>query len=134
LAILAKKAGRPEDLQLDLQEGSARIEPVKLLKLAEELLDNAFKFSSAGTPVTVTGRSESNYYILTMADRGRGMTPEQIASVGAYMQFQRHIYEQQGSGLGLAIVQRLAALYGGSLTIESNPEIPGTIVQVILPA
>lgn len=131
--IWAKKAGRQGDLQIDLQEGEARIDTVKLLKIAEELLDNAFKFSSVGTPVHISGRWEANYYILTVADRGRGMTPEQIASIGPYMQFQRQKYEQQGSGLGLAIVQRLAALYGGSLTIESNPDAIGTIVRVVLP-
>ncbi|WP_199249101.1 response regulator [[Phormidium] sp. ETS-05] len=134
VAIWGKKAERQGDLQIDLQEGEVKIDPLKLLKIAEELLDNAFKFSSPGTPVTITGRSESNYYILTVADRGRGMTPAQIASVGAYMQFQRHIYEQQGSGLGLAIVKWVAELYGGSLTIESNPDGTGTIVRVALPS
>jgi signal transduction histidine kinase len=49
------------------------------------------------------------------------MTSEQIANLGAYMQFERKLYEQQGSGLGLAIAQRLAQLHGGELTIESSP-------------
>jgi hypothetical protein len=31
------------------------------------------------------------------------MTAEQIRNVGAYMQFERKLYEQQGSGLGLVI-------------------------------
>lgn len=60
------------------------------------------------------------------------MTETQIENLGAYMQFDRDLYEQQGSGLGLIIAKRLTELYGGKLMIES---LPGqkTSVQVELP-
>jgi signal transduction histidine kinase len=57
------------------------------------------------------------------------MTREQIADIGAYMQFERKRYEQQGSGLGLIIARMLAQLYDGELHIESLPD-QGTIVTV----
>ncbi len=60
------------------------------------------------------------------------MTPEQVADIGAYMQFERKFYEQQGSGLGLTIAKRLAELHGGTLSIQSEPE-SGTTVVVKLP-
>ena len=71
-------------------------------------------------------------YKLTVIDSGQGMTEAQIANLGAYMQFERNLYEQQGSGLGLIIAKRLIELYGGKLTIES---LPGqqTSVHVVLP-
>jgi signal transduction histidine kinase len=40
------------------------------------------------------------------------MTASQIRNLGAYLQFERQLYEQQGSGLGLAIAKHLAELYG----------------------
>jgi two-component system, sensor histidine kinase and response regulator len=67
-----------------------------------------------------------------VSDRGRGMTRQQIADIGAYMQFNRKIHEQQGSGFGLVITKRLAELHNGTLTIESTPE-QQTTVSVTLP-
>jgi signal transduction histidine kinase len=60
------------------------------------------------------------------------MSAEQIASIGAHMQFERKFYEQQGAGLGLFIARRLTELYGGQLVIES---VPGqkTLVRVVFP-
>jgi len=81
----------------------------------------------------VTGQVEHGVFTLSVRDKGRGMTAAQIADVGAHMQFERRIHEQQGSGLGLAIVRRLAELYGGELTIESEPN-QFTLVRVTLPA
>ncbi|WP_017720851.1 hybrid sensor histidine kinase/response regulator [Kamptonema formosum] len=128
----AKQADRLGDLQLKLEESRVKISENHMAKLLKELIENAFKFSTAGTPVTVTGKADGNRYILSVTDRGRGMTAEQIADVGAYRQFERKLYEQQGSGLGLAIAKRLAELYGGQLKIQSAPQ-QETAVGVTLP-
>lgn len=128
----ANKENRGSDLSLQLLDVGVGIASKFLAKIVEELLDNALKFSTPGTPIWLINEQENNYFILSVSDRGRGMKPEQIAKLGAYMQFERKLYEQQGSGLGLAIAKRLAELYGGKLQIES---IPGeqTTVKVFLP-
>jgi signal transduction histidine kinase len=129
----AQSVERADDLRLELQEVEAigaSEEYVK--KIVEELVDNAAKFSEAGTPITVIGSVDGDQYLLCVSDKGRGMTSEQIASIGAYMQFNRRIYEQQGSGLGLVISKRLAELHDGEMVIKSVPE-EGTQVCVRLP-
>ena len=69
---------------------------------------------------------------LHIVDHGRGMTPEQIDDVGAYMQFNRKFYEQQGSGLGLAIARRIAEIHNGSFVIQSVAN-QQTTVSIFLP-
>jgi signal transduction histidine kinase len=129
---VATRADRQADLKLNLQNLTIQISDLKLSKVVEELTDNAFKFSKAGTPVTLDSVVTEQGLSLSITDQGRGMTADQIASLGAYMQFERKFYEQQGSGLGLAIAKRLVELHGGTLTIESIPKHQ-TIVQITLP-
>jgi signal transduction histidine kinase len=117
---LAAKYRRQEDVAIEVEEASLPIQPDNFRKIVEELVDNAIKFSKAGSPVIVNGRIQLDSYILTISDRGRGLAPEQIARIGPHMQFDRKYYEQQGSGLGLIIAKRLTELYGGYFSIEST--------------
>ena len=57
---------------------------------------------------------------LTVTDQGRGFSTDHITKVGAYMQFDRKMQEQQGQGLGLTIAKRLTELHGGTLAIQSQ--------------
>ena len=125
--IQAQRVGREADLQMDLQDCSVKIAKVRLEKIVEELIDNAFKYSPPGTSVRVVSTQVKQMFTLSITNQGRGMTAEQIAKVGAYMQFERKVYEQQGSGLGLIIAKRLTQLLGGELSIESIPEKQTTV-------
>ena len=73
---------------------------------------------------------DAQRFTLTVHDHGRGMTREQIAKIGAFMQFNRKRYEQQGVGLGLALVFRLAELNRGQVHIVSEPD-QGTTVTIV---
>lgn len=129
---IAKAANREGDLKLNLPNTEVKIYEPHFQKIAEEIIDNAFKFSLAGTPVEVCGEISNDWFKFYVCDRGRGINPEQIASVGAYMQFDRKLYQQQGSGLGLVIAKRMTQLHGGDFRIESIPGVQ-TTVTVTLP-
>lgn len=130
---LAKAATRAADLQLELADGSVRVVDDLFTKLVAELIDNAFKFSVAGTAVRVESSLSDGEYTLSVADRGHGMDAGQVAGIGAYSQFNRKSNEQQGAGLGLAIARRIVELHGGQFGIQSEPGA-GTTVTVKLPA
>ncbi len=116
----AKDMKREDDLILELADAYVRISPTNFEKIFTELLDNAFKYSQPGSPVSVKTVISGNLWILSITDRGRGMTKEQIANIGAYIQFDRKHHEQQGLGLGLTIAQLLAQLEGGMFSIKSH--------------
>jgi two-component system sensor histidine kinase/response regulator len=128
----AELHGRITDLDLDLSGGYVAISEEHFSKICDELLDNAFKFSPKGSKVSVSTIVEGCDFVLTIADCGRGMTAKQIASLGAYVQFERTSHEQQGTGLGLTIAKRLAEIYGGRMEFDMSSG-QGLTVRVHLP-
>lgn len=129
---IAETMRRSADLTLVLQDRRVPMAEEYLSKIVDELLQNAFKFSKPNTPVRVVLETRGGAHVLSVTDQGRGLSPEQIAKIGAYMQFDRKMQEQQGLGLGLTICRRLADMHGGTLTIQSQPGA-GTTVTVRLP-
>jgi signal transduction histidine kinase len=128
----ALSAGRAADLALELTDWPIAISEDNLAKIVDEIIENAFKFSAVGTPVRVTLMETPEHLLLAIVDQGRGFSTEHIARIGAYMQFDRKIQEQQGQGLGLSIAKRLTELHGGTLSLQSDGAA-GTSVLVKLP-
>jgi signal transduction histidine kinase len=132
---LARQANRYPDLQfnfvseVDAESVVVRLPESYLSKIVEELVDNALKFSEPGTPIIVQSQLQNQQFWLSVSNQGRGMTPGQIASLGAYMQFDRKSYEQQGTGLGLSLVKQIASLCNGSFQIHSVPG-ESTVIQI----
>jgi signal transduction histidine kinase len=131
-AAQAAQANRSQDLSLELADIPVPLAEEYLAKVVDELVQNAFKFSRAGSPVQVKLSEVFNAIALSVSDRGCGFAPEQITRVGAYMQFDRKMHEQQGQGLGLTIAKRLVELHGGTLSIESEKDA-GAVVTAKLP-
>jgi len=122
---------RTGDLSLSLDNAGVLMHEEYVQKIVDEVIDNAFKFSDTGTPVEITTTINGSYS-LAVRDHGRGMTPDQLKQLGAFMQFNRKHYEQQGGGMGLTIARGLAQLHGGNLTVQSGAGA-GTMVVITLP-
>lgn len=96
-------ACRADDLVMNLENVEISMIERDFLSLIDELADNAFKFSKAGSSVVVSSKLKDKMFHLSITDHGRGTTEAQIAKVGAFLQFDRKKHEQQGMGLGLQI-------------------------------
>ena len=103
----AKLCDRLDDLELDLAEFDLAISSEDLIKITDELIDNAFKYSQKGSKVIVSSQVTDKAWLFNILDGGRGMSDQQIADIGAFMQFERQFYEQQGMGLGLSLAKIL---------------------------
>jgi two-component system, sensor histidine kinase and response regulator len=128
----AEEANRSRDIHLSLVDGCLHIHPFHLRKMVDELLDNAFKFSTAGQRVRLEVRNDGGHFDLRVEDRGRGMSEQQIENIDVYVQFNRYVFEQQGAGMGLFVVKRLVELYHGTMKIQSQAG-RGTMVHVRIP-
>jgi two-component system OmpR family sensor kinase len=105
-----------------------------LRQLLDNLLDNACKYSAAGTPITVSLSAEDDAICLTVADAGCGISQEDLPHLfeAFYRSPQVRRRGVPGLGLGLAVAQRIAAALGGTLHVRSQPE-QGTIFTLQLP-
>ena len=128
----ALQAGRLKDLKIAAVDAAVPMSVEYFSKVVNELVQNAFKFSEADTPVEVRLAETFNGVELSVSDQGRGFSTDQIRRIGAYVQFDRKMQEQQGLGMGLVIAKRLAELHGGALEIEGRKGA-GTTVTVKLP-
>lgn len=117
---MAKAFGRESDLSVSIASGNVAIGRTYMVRVIDELTSNAFMFSDAGSPVTVTVAFSRDRFGLSVMDRGRGMTDDQLGALNAFMQFDRMESGQPGLGLGLAIVRRIATLHGGALLLRSQ--------------
>lgn len=85
--------------------------------MVRNLLDNAIRYSAAGTYITVTMDSQG----VTVADQGPGITDELLARLGERF-YRPPGQEQTGSGLGISIIQRIAQLHQLKVAYRNQAE------------
>lgn len=104
-----------------------------LTQALAQLIDNAIKFSAAGTPVTIGATVEANCLSLWVRDQGRGIPAAELSCIQqSFYQINRSAYEDQGAGAGLAIVRGVMRLHGGRVSIESV-EGEGSTFRLCIP-
>jgi DNA-binding response OmpR family regulator len=122
---------RETDLVLASEQAQVPVGEEYLVLLAEELVDNACKFSASGTPVEVKGHGQREFWSLAVSNRGDGMSASQIAQIGAFKQFWNGKRKPRGLGLGLALTQGIARLHGCEFAIQSGAD--ATTATILVP-
>ena len=104
----------------------------ELTQVFQSVLSNALRYrSDRPLAVDVSARIDGDDVIVTVADNGRGVPPDQLERVfGLFEQVEGHPYP--GSGLGLAICRKLVGRLGGRIWMEPN-DGGGVRVHVLLP-
>ncbi|MBD2318944.1 hybrid sensor histidine kinase/response regulator [Phormidium tenue] len=130
--LKARSCDRLDDLELNLAAINLAVSSEDLTKISEELIDNAFKYSPQGSKIVISSQMTDSEWVFTIQDHGRGMNDQQIANIGAFIQFERQFYEQQGMGLGLSLAKTLVEFYGGKIDIQSQENV-GTNLCISIP-
>lgn len=133
--LIAGKFNRTEDLVIieDVNNIYLQVSTESYHKIIHELIENAFYFSEIGSQVIIKSQIVDNGFVeIIIIDSGRGMSEEHLSSIGAMIQFERDIYEQQGIGLGLIISRKIVELHDGKFNIESTVGV-GTKITFTLP-
>ena len=132
------KIYRDKGIAVDFeQSGSIRFrgESQDLEEMSGNLIDNACKWAATRVSVRVAARDQAatnrDMFEIIVEDDGPGLTPEQRAE--AVKRGRRLDETVPGTGLGLSIVADLAALYGGSFTLDGS-DMGGLKARLVLPA
>lgn len=110
------------------------VSPPLLAQLADNLVNNAFKYSQPGSTVSISAERCGDRVCLSVRDQGIGISPDDRAEI--FEPFFRSADARRagvaGTGLGLAVAARIATALGGTLACDSTPH-QGSTFRLYLP-
>lgn len=123
LTPLARERGITLELKREVSDLQVRGDRDELIRVFDNLIENAIKYGASGKRIGVTVRAEAGEALVAVRDFGPGIAPEHLPRLTE--RFYRADVErsrtQGGTGLGLALVKHILARHRGKLTIESEP-------------
>jgi K+-sensing histidine kinase KdpD len=120
---------------LDFQRDApfVHVDTVLVEQALGQLLENAAKYSPAGTEIKVSSRCGVGYLEMSVTDHGSGLTAEEKSALGKHCYRGERHGAASGSGLGLWIASTFIAANRGTLFAESQGPNRGTTMTVRLP-
>jgi signal transduction histidine kinase len=110
------------ELRLPDEPMTSRFDPDRVEQVLHNLLENAVKFSPAGSPVVLAAEEPVDFLEFTVIDHGAGIPAEELTRI-----FERFhqvgdpmTREQNGVGLGLYISKRIVDEMGGEIRVSSE--------------
>ena len=124
LAETARALCAPAGVQLILNEqwqGTLCAAQCDLLRAAENLLDNAVRYTPRGGTVTLLVTKEKQDFILRVTDTGPGFTAEALAKAGELLYTEAARSDTAHQGFGLYFARRVALSHSGTLRLSNTP-------------
>ncbi len=124
----------PDQLILDIdnQPIMVFVDRAMLTLALSNLIDNAMKYSRAGSPITLRAYKKQGYGWIEVEDQGQGISADALGKI--YDKFYRSsdAMAVPGAGLGLYLVREIVGQHGGEITVVSQ-EGQGTLFHLRLP-
>lgn len=108
------------------------VDLVLFAQVLVNLLDNAVKYSPADEPIEITAHQQEEQLIIEIADRGIGISKEELPRVFEKFYRAGDGNGRSGSGLGLSICQGIVESHNGTIIAQNRKE-GGTCFIIQLP-
>jgi len=127
-------SGHNVSLDMDTNLPFIYVDAVLVEQAFVQIVDNAAKYSPAGSPIIVAAKRNGHDVVLSVHDNGVGLTAEENAQLGErFFRSARNAATTSGSGLGLWIAKAFVGANGGKIEAESSGADQGTTVSIHLP-
>ncbi|MCC6914191.1 MAG: sensor histidine kinase KdpD [Rhodospirillaceae bacterium] len=125
---------RPVDIELARELPMLRLDPVLFEQVLFNLLDNAAKYSPAGTRIALSAGREGETVHLRVADEGDGIPEADLERIfDKFYRVHAADHRRAGTGLGLAICRGFIEAMGGTISASNRMDRPGATFTVTLP-
>ncbi|MBO5219275.1 MAG: HAMP domain-containing histidine kinase [Clostridia bacterium] len=95
------------------------------------ILDNAVKYSSAGSEIAVSACAYDMFVRIDIADRGSGIPEDELCNIWKRFYRGKNAENQRGVSIGLYLTANILNTEGGRVSAKSSPD--GSIFTVFLP-
>ena len=111
----------------------ARMDGERIQEVLRLLVENAAKYSPAGSPILITSQQQDGRVVTSVADRGAGIPAAELGLVfDKFYRGREQREHSQGSGMGLAIAKAIVEAHKGSIAAASQPG-HGSVFSFTLP-
>ena len=118
-----RKKAEKKEIQIKIEMGF-EAEAVFDRKWTEEalynLLDNAVKYSPAGSEVLISTKLYEMWCVIAVSDRGRGISEEEIPKIFGRFYRAKEVQQEEGVGIGLYLVREILQKEGGFIKVNSE--------------
>jgi signal transduction histidine kinase len=135
-AVRGRIEDRAQQLLVSAPPGSTvlRADPVRLVQILINLLDNASKYTPDGGEIQLAVKRQETSVCVSVRNNGDGIPREKMAAIlDPFVQIAPSRWRGECVGLGLALTERLVSLHGGTIRASSDGPGKGTEFVVHLP-
>jgi two-component system sensor histidine kinase KdpD len=104
------------------------MDPILMMKVLTNIIDNAVKYSTPGSPLRIKAVTEGDLICLSVHNEGPGIPPKDLPHIFEKFYRGQHSVPITGTGLGLSICKGIVELHGGRIRLESQPQRNATLI------
>jgi len=124
MALKLQKSNAETSLRLEADHATINADELHFSNVLYNLVDNAIKYSKETPHITITTTTVRNTLVITVADKGIGMSREEQARI--FEQFYRiptgNLHDVKGFGLGLSYVNTIVKRLDGTISVRSEKD------------